>query len=302
MSLKGVHLLLTYRCDAECDHCFVWGSPSAQGVMKFKDTLAILSEAKKLDTVEYISIEGGEPFLFYPIMLKTMREAVKLGFHVELLSNCYWATSVEDAVEWLFPVAETGNTELSISTDLFHADSWVAEEIKNTVKAAKKLGISVGVISIKNPQAKVPCPSEIEGAKVGLWELMYRGRATSKLLGDADKKSWTEFTKCPYEDLANPERVHIDPYGYVHVCQGISIGNAFQQPFSKIIETYDALNHPIISLLVKGGPVSLVKKFDLPHNMLYADECHLCYDCRLLLRNRFPSTLTPGQMYGEGLE
>jgi len=302
MSLKGVHFLLTYRCDAECDHCFVWGSPSAQGVMKFKDVLAILSEAKKLDTVNYVSIEGGEPFLFYPIMIKTMREAVKLGFHVELLSNCYWATTVEDAVEWLLPVAETGNTELSISTDLFHGDSWVAEEIKNTVKAAKKLGISVGVISIKNPQAKVPCPSEIEGAKVGLWELMYRGRAASKLLGDADKKSWSEFTKCPYEDLANPERVHIDPYGYVHVCQGISIGNALQKPFSKIIRTYDALSNPIIGLLAKGGPVSLVKQFDLPHSKLYADGCHLCYDCRLLLRNRFPSTLTPGQMYGEGLE
>jgi len=302
MKLKGVHFLLTYRCDAECDHCFVWGSPSAKGVMEFKDVLMMLSEAKKLGTVEYISIEGGEPFLFYPIMIKAMKEAVKLGFHVELLSNCYWATSVEDAVEWLLRVAETGNTQLSLSSDLYHAESWEIEEVKNAIKAAKKLGISVGVISIKNPRAKVPCPSEIEGAKVGLTELMYRGRAASKLLEDADKKSWTEFTKCPYEDLENPERVHIDPYGHVHVCQGISIGNALQQPLSKIIRTYDPFSHPITSLLVKGGPVSLVKEFDLPHGMSYADGCHLCYDCRLLLRNRFPSILTPGQMYGEGLE
>jgi len=56
MNLKGVHLLLTYRCDAECDHCFVWGSPSAKGVMKFKDVLAILSEAKKLGTVARTSL------------------------------------------------------------------------------------------------------------------------------------------------------------------------------------------------------------------------------------------------------
>ncbi|NIR87125.1 radical SAM protein [Candidatus Bathyarchaeota archaeon] len=302
MSLKGVHLLLTYRCDAECDHCFVWGSPSATGVMTFKDALAILSEAKKLDTVNYISIEGGEPFLFYPIMIKAMREALKLGFHVELLSNCYWATSVEDAVEWLLPVAETGNTELSLSSDLFHADSWELEEVKNAVKAAKKLGIPVGVLSVKDPRAKVPCPSEIEGAKVGLSELMYRGRAASKLLQDADKKSWIEFTKCPYEDLENPERVHVDPYGHVHVCQGISIGNALQQPFSEIIRAYDSLSHPIIGLLVKGGPALLVREFDLPHGRFYADGCHLCYDCRLHLKSRFPSILAPGQMYGEGLE
>lgn len=302
MNLKGVHLLLTYRCDAECDHCFVWGSPSAKGVMQFKDILAILSEAKKLGTVDYISIEGGEPFLFYPIMTKTMREAVKLGFHVELLSNCYWATTVEDAVEWLLPVAETGNTELSLSSDLFHADNWELAEVKNAVNAAKKLGISAGVLSVKYPRAKVPCPSEIEGAKVGLFELMYRGRAASKLLEEANKKSWMEFTECPYEDLANPERVHIDPYGHVHVCQGISIGNAFQEPFSKIARTYDAPSHPIIGPLLKGGPVSLVREFDLPHRKVYADGCHLCYDCRLSMRNRFPRILTPGQMYGEGLE
>lgn len=300
MDLKGVHFLLTYRCDSECDHCFVWGSPSATGVMKFKDILTILSEAKKLNTVDYISVEGGEPFLFYPIAMKTMREAVKLGFRVELLSNCYWATSVEDAVEWLLPVAETGNTELSLSTDLFHADSWEMEEFRNAVKAAKKLGISIAILSVKYPRSKVPCPSEIEGTEVGLSELMYRGRATSKLLEKADKKSWTELTECPYEDLANPERVHVDPYGHVHVCQGISIGNALQQPFSKIIKTYDPFSHPIISRLVKGGPVSLVKEFDLSHGMLYADGCHLCYDCRLLLRNQFPNALAPEQMYGEG--
>ncbi len=27
MKLTGLHLLLTYECNLECDHCFVWGSP-----------------------------------------------------------------------------------------------------------------------------------------------------------------------------------------------------------------------------------------------------------------------------------
>jgi len=61
---------------------------------------------------------------------------------------------------------------------------------------------------------------------------MYKGRAATELPEDTDKKPWDELTKCPYEDLANPERVHVDPLGYVHVCQGISIGNAWQKPFS----------------------------------------------------------------------
>ncbi len=80
MELKGVHFLLTYRCDLECDHCFVWGSPKAKGVFTLKQIRNILTESKKLGTVNYVAIEGGEPFLYYPIMVKTVEEAVNLGF------------------------------------------------------------------------------------------------------------------------------------------------------------------------------------------------------------------------------
>ena len=31
MKLTGLHLLLTYQCVLECDHCFVWGSPWQKG-------------------------------------------------------------------------------------------------------------------------------------------------------------------------------------------------------------------------------------------------------------------------------
>jgi len=299
LELKGVHFLLTYRCDLECDHCFVWGSPKARGAFTFKQIKNILTEAKKLGTVNYVSIEGGEPFLYYPVMVKAVKEAVNLGFRVEILSNCYWATCPEDAVEWLLSIAEADGVELSLSSDLYHGASWEIEEVKNAVKAANALNMKVGVISVKYPGAEVPCPNEIEGAKVGLWELMYRGRAFSKLTEKISKKSWREFTKCPYEDFTNQKRVHIDPFGYVHVCQGISIGNAWQKPFSKIIEEYNPLENAILEPLVRGGPVALVEKFGLPHDDVYVDACQLCYAARCMLRNKYPDVLIPDQMYGQ---
>ena len=299
MTLEGIHFLLTYRCDLECDHCFVWGSPKSKGVFTLNEIRNILKEARKLGTVRYVSIEGGEPFLYYPIMIKAIKEAVKLGFHVEVLSNCYWAVCPEDAVEWLMPIAEAKDCELSLSSDLHHGESWEIEEVKNAVKAANDLNIKAEILAIKYPKAKALCPSEIEGAKVGLYELMYKGRAASKLAQEADKKSWREFTECPYEDLANPERVHVDPLGYVHVCQGISIGNAWQKPFSRIIEGYNPYENPILEPLIRGGPVALVEKFGLSHNEFYADACHLCYAARCMLRKKHPDTLVPDQMYGE---
>jgi len=299
LTLKGVHFLLTYRCDLECDHCFVWGSPKAKGVFTLKQISNILAEAKKLGTVDFVSIEGGEPFLYYPIMVKILKEAVNLGFNVEILSNCYWATCPEDAAEWLIPVAQAKNVKLSLSSDLYHGESWEIEEVKNAVKAANALNIKVGVISVKHPETEAPCRSELEGAKADFWELMYKGRAYSKLTEKASKKTWREFTKCPYEDFTKQERVHVDPLGYVHVCQGISIGNAWQKPFSKIIEEYNPYENPILEPLIRGGPVALVEKFSLPHDEVYADACHLCSAARCMLRNKYPDILAPDQMYGE---
>ena len=39
MKLSGLHLLLTYQCTFECDHCFVWGSPWQTGTLTLEQIL-----------------------------------------------------------------------------------------------------------------------------------------------------------------------------------------------------------------------------------------------------------------------
>lgn len=292
MELKGIHLLFTYQCIMECDHCFVWSSPSSQETMTLKQIGELLHEAKKLDTVEWIWFEGGEPFLYYQIMLKGLGKAAKMGFKIGVLSNAYWATCLEDALEWLRPLAKLGVANLGLSSDPYHGENTEAERVKNGVEAAIKLGIPVDVM------ATAKLPDKLVGLPGGVSELMYRGRAAEKLLEEAPRKAWSEFKECPYEDLVNPKRVHVDPLSYVHVCQGLTIGNAWQSSFSEIIRSYDHSNHPIIQPLAEGGPAALVEKFGLSHEKEYADACHLCYMTRLALRERFPQLLTPNQMYG----
>jgi hypothetical protein len=297
LPLKGIHLLLSYKCDLQCDHCFVWGNPAAKDAFSIEQVRQILKEAKKLETVTYVSVEGGEPFLYYPIMVRTVQEATRLGLHVEVLTNCYWATNQEDAEAWLTPLAETKNVELSLSSDLYHSSSWEAASVKNAARAASELGIKVGVIAIENP-SEIGGPKKIEGATVDVSRLMYRGRAALKLTEKASQKPWREFVKCPYENLASPERVHVDSFGYVHVCQGISIGNAWQKPFSSLVNEYEPNGNAILEPLIRGGPVALVEKFGLRHSDHYADACHLCYSARCMLRDIHPSTLAPDEMYG----
>jgi len=296
MVLKGIHFLLTYQCTQECDHCFVWSSPSYVETMTLRQVRELLDEAKQLGTVEWAWFEGGEPFLYYPIMIEGIKEAKKLGFKVGSLSNAYWATSLEDALEWLRPLVELGVADLGLSSDYYHGEDSMAERVKNGVLAATQLNIHVGIM------ATAKMPAKLAGLPGGAGELMYRGRAVKKLLKEAPMKPWSEFNKCLHENLMAPERVHVDPLGYVHLCQGLSIGNAWKQPFSKIIQSYDATSHPIVKWLAEGGPAALVQQFDLPHEQSYADACHLCYEARLQLKSQFRDVLAPGQMYGEGLE
>ena len=45
-------------------------------------------------------------------------------------------------------------------------------------------------------------------------------------------------------------------------------------------------------------PAGLARAYDLPHAESYVDECHMCYELRGKLRERFPEHLAPAQMYG----
>ena len=121
MPLTGVHVLLSYQCTHECDHCFVWASPRADGIIRLAMLTQVLDQAHEMGTVNQIYFEGGEPFLFYPLMIEGIRQARERGFSTGVVTNCYWATAEHDAALWLEPLRELGVSDLSVSSDAFHA-------------------------------------------------------------------------------------------------------------------------------------------------------------------------------------
>ena len=296
MRLTGVHLLLTYQCNMECEHCFVWGSPWQSGTMSLSQLRDLLDQAKSLGTVKWFYFEGGEPFLYYPIMRLGVQEAAAMGFKVGIVSNGYWAIEVEDAIEWLMPFSGLVE-DLSISSDFFHWGEEVSIRAQNMRAAAQEVGIPVGFIGIAQPDA-----ANVETAMgqllLGESGVMFRGRAAQTLISKTSLHPWEGFKECPHEDLREPGRVHVDPFGHVHVCQGISLGNVFRTSLAEICEGYDPDTHPITGPLLRGGPATLVRDYGLPHDETYADACHLCDYARRQLRGRYPEILTPDQMYG----
>jgi hypothetical protein len=297
--LTGLHFLLTYMCNAECDHCFLYSSPRAQGTFTIKQIRQLLDEATKIGTIEWIYFEGGEPFLYYPIMLEGVKMARDRGFRVGIVTNSYFATSVEDIKLWLKPLAELGIDDFRTSNDPYHYENEEDNPAIRAQKAALELNLPAAEISIEKPSVTTATGEEQhKGEPIIGGNTMFRGRAVEKLTAGLPRKSWQEFTTCPYEELESLSRVHLDNYGNVHICQGISMGNAWETPLAEMVKNYRADSHPICGPLVKGGPALLAKEYNVRCEGRYVDACHFCYLLRLELLDRFPEYLTPRQVYG----
>ena len=287
-TLSGLHLLLTYQCTFECDHCFVWSGPFQTGTMNLDTVEHILNEAEKLGTVEWIYFEGGEAFLYYPILRHGVLQARERGFKVGIVTNAYWANSESDAVEWLRPLAESID-DLSISSDGYHGSGDNSGNPETAGRAARKLGIPVNFISVAEPNA---------ANTAGESTVLFRGRAADLLAAKVPPTPWQQFTTCPWEDLRQPKRVHVDPFGHLHICQGISIVNLLERPLTEILADFRPEEHQIVGPLLEGGPAEIVRRYGLAHEDGYADHCHLCYESRRVLRSQFPGVLAPDQVYG----
>jgi hypothetical protein len=263
--LSGIPILMTYKCNLECDHCFLYSSPNAQGTKTLPQIRSVLSESQKITSMEWIHFEGGEPFLFYPSLLEGIRLARDRGFNVGIVTNSYGAVSEEDAEVWLQPLSDLGVAYLSICDDSFHYGE-KNSPAKRGLSAASKLGIPTAPICIQKPFVEsLPGEGQEKGEPVIGGSAMFKGRAVEKLTAELPRRSFHELIKCPHEDLQSPSRVHVDCYGHVHLCQGLSMGNMWQRPLSTLALEYEVDSHPICGPLSKGGPALLAKQYDVEH-------------------------------------
>jgi len=258
----------------------------------------VLSQSRKIPTIKWIYFEGGEPFLFYPVLVKGVEMARRRGFEVGVVTNAYWATDEKDSVHWLKPLSRLGISDLSISVDEYHDGPESQRNAKNARRAAKALGIPTSVLRVRS----VP-PYPCDGRRYrDEGDIYYRGRAAANLASKSKGKAWNTLNSCP-EEPPDISRVHIDSFGNVQFCQGITLGNVWKKSLKDIMNEFDPNDHPLLGPLVRGGPASLAKELKIRPKREYADECHMCYELRRILRNqrKYRPILTPDQAYGEAL-
>ncbi len=280
-SLTGVHFLITYGCSAKCAHCFLWGSPDRTRSMTAEQVDRFLEEIAALNQVTGVCAEGGESFELYDILLQFLRRATALGLNASALTNASWVESRERAREGIAELMEAGLTNLGVSTDRFHQEHVPVERVDTLLAVCEEAGLAAARM------------------ETTLEAVMFRGRAAETLAPDMPTKPTETFTKCPHESLGAPGRIHLDCYGFLHLCQGLTLGRA---SIADALSGFDAQSHPIVRLLLEGGPHALGRfaaegGFELAPG--YVDACHLCYRAREFLRPEFPDLLAPDEMYGD---
>lgn len=297
--LTGIHFILTYTCNFECDHCFLYCGPKAQGTFTIDRVTHVLDQARMIGTVDWIFYEGGEPLLYFPLLQESIKQAVKRGFKVGVVTNAYGAVSQADAQLWLKPLALAGLSYLSISNDSYHFGQEKENPAAIASAVAENLGMATSPICIEPPTVRQQsAQAGSKGHPVVGGGAMFRGRAVEKLTANLPTRPWRELVTCPYEELDAPSRLHVDPLGNVHICQGISMGNMWQVQLSDLVADYQPHAHPICAPLLRGGPAELATVYGVAPKAEYVDECHLCYLTRTAIIDKFPDHLAPRLVYG----
>ncbi|MHA1688771.1 MAG: hypothetical protein ACTSUN_05465 [Promethearchaeota archaeon] len=125
-------LILSYQCSCECKHCMYFGTPAwKDGWMEEKNLREILASlthvikpsplGKNSVSLNYgLHFTGGEPFLNYNVLLKSIEIASEFGLPLLFVeTNCYWCKNDIITKKRLMELKEKGLRGILISVNPF---------------------------------------------------------------------------------------------------------------------------------------------------------------------------------------
>ena len=128
-----------------------------------------------------------------------------LGLQAGIVTNGYWATSPDDAEQWLDPLLGLNIVDFSVSDDRFHSSKGDQSPGAIAFRAANKLGLPCAMIRI-DPPTVIPasCSGSDKGEPVTGGGVLFKGRAAEKLTTGLPVRPWRTLATCPHEELHRP--------------------------------------------------------------------------------------------------
>ncbi|MFC1850776.1 radical SAM protein [candidate division CSSED10-310 bacterium] len=317
-SLTYLTLIITYQCSSRCEHCCIGAGPEHREWMLPEDAGRYISAVTKNNSINWMTLIGGEALLDLERTIKIGKLALGQGIpKVEIDTGASWGSNEHTTRDVLQQIVAAGLSLGAISIDSFHQQHVKPEYVLRLLRTARDLGIELKGSSAVLQSGPPANPYDVETDRIRQWfedhgfrvessPVVLQGRAVNLARYHTGARS-IPLDRCagvPFfatTDWSKPGGIAIDVFGSVMLEHGICIGNARKRELSEILKEYHAGSHPIISVLMKEGPIGLTRLPQAAGFMVredgYVDKCHLCQDIRTYLRPFFPEILGPENYY-----
>ena len=325
-------LILSYKCNAECQHCMYACSPKWKDDWISKNNLYKILEqlADKIEPSPYgsndislnfgLHFTGGEPFLNYKLLCEAVDMASDLNIPSTFVeTNGYWAVNDDITKDKLNLLKKKGLKGILISVNPFYLEYVPFERTERAVRISHEIfGEDMMVyqfeyyrrfrrLGIKDKMSFNDFINIEKGedfAKNAEFFITGRAAYTLKLQNIFPRYQANHLCKdqCKPPFLRNWHN-HFDNYGNFipGYCSGISLGDC--RELDKLLEKgISDKEYPILKFLINDdfeGLLSFAKEYGYCENQQgYLSKCHLCIDIRKYLsyKNEFKE-LEPKEFY-----
>ena len=101
MWFQSVCVVLTRKCNANCDICCQSCSNTVNEKIDIEKTLMVIKELKKKELIRMVGITGGEPFIYFSDAIRLIEQIKQLGLGVTFTTNGFWGNDYDAASEKL---------------------------------------------------------------------------------------------------------------------------------------------------------------------------------------------------------
>lgn len=119
---RTLAIMLTNKCNFFCDHCSVCSGPDKNDVLSDEVIKKAIDQAYFIPSIRVVSFTGGEVTLYSEKLKMAISYAHEKGFITRIVTNAWWANSLEKSKEYCNELVFYGLDEINISYDDFHEE------------------------------------------------------------------------------------------------------------------------------------------------------------------------------------
>jgi organic radical activating enzyme len=295
--------------------CVTSSSPQRKEKMSLDEAKEYIDQTTPFSSIEWISLNGGEPLIHYKEILELLRLAKSKRKKIKISTNGFWAENPSEARRVVRELKACGLNFMSLSTDMYHQEFVPLENIRFCVDALEDMNLMSEVTIIYDKESLAdayrlasffgveddkPTVGKIEffdknslsnsgrknvSVNISPLQPFGRGKNLSHLCLYQKKE---QFKGSPCSLVG--QYPYVMPGGGVYWCCNLfrpengfvdefQIGDLAHESLNEIVQRL--YTNSLVNLLAKQGPYSLYEQFsrmapERVHQDQFASVCDLC--------------------------